>query len=286
MAPTPSPARQDGAVTGPTAGARRPSYAVNISILLTDLPLLRRPAAAAAAGFGAVELWWPFEVAVPGDREVDALVAAVADAGVRLTGLNFAGGDMTAGDRGLLSSPGRSGEFRDNVDVVAGIGERLGCRVFNALHGNREDGVDPRVQDELAAENLALAARAVGRSGGTVVVEPLSGVDAYPLRTAADAVAVLDRVGEPNLALLADLYHLATNGDDVDAAIAAHADRVGHVQVADVPGRGAPGTGTAPLQRWLAALADAGYDGWVGLEYSDAGPDPFAWLPRERRRPA
>jgi hydroxypyruvate isomerase len=273
-------------VTDPAPGVRTPSYTVNISILLTDLPLLQRPAAVAAAGFGAVELWWPFEAVVPADREVDALVAAVSDAGVRLTGLNFAGGDMAAGERGLLSSPSRSAEFRDNVDVVAGIGERLGCRVFNALYGNREDGVDPRAQDDLAAENLALAARAVGRAGGTVVVEPLSGVDRYPLRTAADAVAVLDRVEAANTGLLADLYHLAANGDDVDAAITTYADCVRHVQVADVPGRGQPGTGGAPLPRWLAALARAGYDGWVGLEYKATGPDPFAWLPRERRRPA
>ena len=115
-------------------------YAVNCSILFTELPLLERPAAAKQAGFDAVEFWWPWPVAVPGDAEIDEFVAAVTDAGVQLIGLNFAAGDMPGGDRGLVSWPARSGEFRDNVDVTVGIGERLGCRAFNALYGNRDRG--------------------------------------------------------------------------------------------------------------------------------------------------
>jgi hydroxypyruvate isomerase len=77
-------------------------FDVNCSILFTELPLLRRPAAARAAGFDAVEFWWPFTEPVPGDREVEAFINALADAGVRLAALNFAGGDLAAGDRGLF----------------------------------------------------------------------------------------------------------------------------------------------------------------------------------------
>lgn len=263
-------------------------YEVNCSILLTELSLLERPAAVKAAGFDAVEFWWPFAEAVPADKDVDAFVAAVQDAGVQLVGLNFFAGDMPAGDRGLVSWPARSAEFRDNVDVTVGIGERLGCGAFNALYGNRVDGVTPEAQDELGAENLALAARAAARIGGTVLVEPVSGAGRYPLLSAADALAVIDRTGEPNVGLLADLYHLAVNGDDVDAVIAQHAARVAHVQIADAPGRNEPGTGTLPLDRQLAALEAGGYAGWVGLEYKPAttSADSFAWLPRERRAAA
>src|SRR5215211_4051564 len=82
-------------------------------------------------------LRWPFPEAVPADAEVEAFVRAVADAGVRLVGLNFAAGDLAGGDRGLVSWPARSAEFRDNVEATVGIGERLGCRAFNALYGNR-----------------------------------------------------------------------------------------------------------------------------------------------------
>jgi hydroxypyruvate isomerase len=265
------------------------AYEVNCSILFTELPLLERPAAAREAGFDAVEFWWPFAVAVPADGEVEAFVRAVGDAGVRLVGLNFFAGDMPGGDRGLVSWPARSGEFRDNVEVTVGIGERLGCRAFNALYGNRVEGADPAAQDDLAVENLAFAGRAAARIGGAALVEPVSGAPRYPLRTAADAVGVIDRVagetGVGNLGFLCDLYHLAVNGDDLDRVITTYGDRVAHVQIADAPGRHEPGTGTLDLDRYLGALTAAGYRGWVGLEYvpSRTSADSFAWLPRERR---
>lgn len=261
----------------------QPTYTVNCSILLTDLPLLERPAAAAAAGFRGIELWWPFATPTPAADEVDALVRAIDAAGVQLTGLNFDAGDMPAGDRGLVSWPEHAARFRANLDAVTAIAERTGCRAFNALYGNRLDGVDAAEQDELAAENLARAARAVARVGGTVLVEPVSGAPRYPLLTAADAVAAIDRAGEPNVGLLLDVYHLAVNGDDVDAAIATHRDRVAHVQVADAPGRGEPGTGDLPIERWVKDLRAGGYDGWVGLEHRQTTADPFAWLPAGER---
>jgi hydroxypyruvate isomerase len=163
---------------------QHPRYEVNCSILFTELPLLERPAAARAAGFDGVEFWWPFAAAVPPDAEVEAFIRSIGDAGVQLAGLNFFAGDMPGGDRGLVSWPARSDEFRDNVAVTVGIGERLGCRAFNALYGNRVEGADPAAQDDLAVENLAVAGRAAGRIGGTVLVEPVSGAPRYPLRTA------------------------------------------------------------------------------------------------------
>jgi hydroxypyruvate isomerase len=264
-------------------------YEVNCSILFTELPLLERPAAARAAGFDAVEFWWPFAEAVPSDRDVDAFVSAVQDAGVQLAGLNFFAGDMPGGDRGLVSWPARSAEFRDNIDATVGVGERLGCQAFNALYGNRIDGVTAEQQDELGAENLALAAQAAARIGGTVLIEPVSGAPAYPLLTAADALEVMERVqaaaGVGNLGLLADLYHLAVNGDDVDKVIADDTPRIAHVQIADHPGRNEPGTGSLPLDRQLADLETRGYTGWVGLEYKPSGVsgESFGWLPRARR---
>jgi len=264
-------------------------YLVNCSILFTELPLLERPAAARAAGFDAIELWWPFPTASPSDTEVDRLVTAVTDAGVHLAGLNLYAGDMPGGDRGVVSWPGREDELRDSVDVAVVVGGRLGTQVFNALYGNRLEGASPQQQDELAVDNLAAAAKAAAGIGATVLVEPVSGAPRYPLRTAADVVAVLDRVeaasGAQGLRLLADLYHLAVNGDDLDAVVAEHGARVGHVQIADAPGRHEPGTGRLDLDRHLGALQAAGYTGWVGLEYVPATTtqDGLSWLPRERR---
>ncbi|MFY1691654.1 hydroxypyruvate isomerase family protein [Plantactinospora sp. WMMB782] len=264
-------------------------YDVNCSILFTELPLLDRPAAAKAAGFAAVEFWWPFAEAVPPAREVEAFLAAVHDADVRLVGLNLFAGDMPGGDRGVLSWPARTAEFRENVELVAMIGTATGCRSFNALYGNRTADLHPTVQEETAVANLAFAAATLARIGGTVLVEPVSGPQPYPLRTAADAVAVLDQLlverDVRNVALLADLYHLTVNGDDVPKVLAEHADRIGHVQIADAPGRHQPGTGELDLDDLLHQLERAGYHGWVGLEYLPDGPsaESFGWLPRHRR---
>jgi hydroxypyruvate isomerase len=257
------------------------SYTVNCSILLTDLPLLERPAAAKAAGFDAVEFWWPFEESVPADQDVEAFVRAIEDAGVQLTGLNFNAGNMPGGDRGLVSWKGRCGEFTENVAVVAAIGERTGCKAFNALYGNRQPEHTPEAQDELAVKNLVAAAEGVARIGGTVLLEPVSGAEAYPLKTAQDALDVIARVrqaGAQNVKLLADFYHLAVNGDDVEAVVEAHAADFGHIQIADAPGRNEPGTGELPLQRWIERSRQLGYTGPIGLEYKASQEDPFAWV--------
>ncbi|GIJ45445.1 hydroxypyruvate isomerase [Virgisporangium aliadipatigenens] len=256
-------------------------FDVNLSILFTELPLLERPAAARAAGFDAIEFWWPFPVAVPDDADVDRFVDAVAAAGVSLVGLNFFAGDLPAGDRGLLSWPGRRAEFRDSVAVAIDIAERLGCPAFNALYGNRVDGYAPAAQDELALENLTFAGEAAARIGASVLLEPLSGAPRYPLRRAADALAVLDRLPRrTNLRLLADLYHLAVNGDDLGAVVRGLIGRIGHVQLADAPGRHEPGTGALDVRGLLTALGAAGYTGHVGLEYvpSVSTVDSFGWL--------
>lgn len=266
-------------------------FTVNLSILFTELPLLERPAAAARAGFTAVELWWPWvDTPTPPRAELDALGRAVEDAGVRLTGLNLYAGRLPGPDRGALSLPGEESErFRANIDVAAELARSLGCTALNALYGNRVDGVDPAAQDALALENLVLAARAADRIGAVLLVEALNSTESprYPLVSAAAAAAVVDRVnaatGLGNARFLMDLYHLAMNGEDLPRVIDTHAAVTGHVQIADSPGRGAPGTGGLPLEDLLDRLRAAGYDGLVGLEYKPGdrpGAGPFDWLPR------
>ncbi|MBA2809959.1 TIM barrel protein [Streptomyces sp. KM273126] len=269
-------------------------FTVNLSILFTELPLLERPAAAAAAGFSAVELWWPWvDAPTPERSELDALKKAIEDAGVQLTGLNLYAGQLPGPDRGALSIPGEESErFRANIDVAAGFAASLGCTALNALYGNRVDGADPAEQDELALEHLVLAARAADRIGAILLVEALNKPESprYPLVSAPAAVEVVDQVnrasGLGNARFLMDLYHLSMNGEDLPQVIATYADRTGHVQIADNPGRGAPGTGTLPLQELLDQLHKAGYAGWVGLEYKPGdrpSAEAFEWLPREAR---
>ncbi len=264
-------------------------FDVNLSLLFTELPLLERPAAAAAAGFDAVELWWPWpDDPTPARGRLAALRAALEDAGTRLVGLNFYAGQLPGPDRGALSLPGAPADrFRANVEVAVEFGASVGCRAFNSPYGNRTDGLDPAQQDELALTNLAFAARTAAEAGGTVLIEALNAVESprCPLVRADTAVDVVRRVNEAtgldNARFLMDLYHLAMNGEDIPAAIARHTALTGHVQIADRPGRGAPGTGSLPLGDLLDALRAAGYDGWTGLEYLP-GPNgsaaSFDWL--------
>jgi hydroxypyruvate isomerase len=256
-------------------------FDVNCSILFTELPLLRRPAAAKAAGFDAVEFWWPFAEPVPADHVVDGFVAALADAGVQLAGLNFAAGDMAAGDRGWVSDPMKITQFRDNVDVCVGIAGRTGCRVLVALYGNRPG------KDDLAVLNLMIAARAAATAGATVVIEALNSREnpRYPVTSSAIAIEVIDAVraeGAPNVAFLADLYHLAMMGEDLPAVLADHQDYIAHIQIADVPGRGAPGTGNLDFEVLFGLLAARNYPGWIGCEYRHndiaTTPETFSWL--------
>ncbi|MEV7193773.1 TIM barrel protein [Streptomyces sp. NPDC093510] len=269
-------------------------FNVNLSILFTELPLLERPAAAAKAGFGAVELWWPWvDAPTPEQSELDALKKAIEDAGVRLVGLNFYAGRLPGPDRGALSIPGEESEkFRANLAVAADFAKSLGCTALNALYGNRVDGVDPAVQDELALENLVLAAREADRVGAILLIEALNKPESplCPIVSAPKAIEIVDKVnaatGLGNAKFLMDLYHLSMNGEDLPQVIEQYAARTGHVQIADNPGRGAPGTGSLPLEGLLDQLRKTGYEGWVGLEYKPGdtpSAESFDWLPTEAR---
>jgi hydroxypyruvate isomerase len=233
--------------------------AVNVSIRYPDVPVMRRAERARRDGYTAIESWWPFPTAGPPVAEVDAFVASVQDADVELIAMNLFGGDMAAGERGIASDPRRRPEFDDSLAVALDVGRRLRTRMFNTLVG-----VGPL--RDLAAERLAMAARAAEIEERRILIEPLSGVEDYPIMTASDAFTLAAALGR-GAGVLGDLYHLAVNGEDVDAVIAARGADLAHVQLADAPGRGAPGTGTLPLQRWVAALERVGYRGWVALEH-------------------
>jgi hydroxypyruvate isomerase len=263
-------------------------YLANCSLLFTELPLLDRPAAAKRAGFDAIEFAWPFDSAQPSDADVEALIRALGDADVSLIGLSFFAGDVSAGDIGVLSMPARSDEFRESVVLAVSIGERLAVSYFNALYGNRVEGLDHSTQDELALNNLAFAAERAARIHASVLVEPVSNCERYSLRTTADAAAVVDQLrasGSSNVALLLNAYHRASNRLDPTEEIAAYADRIGHMRIGDTPGGGEPGSGDLAFDDLLSALSTHGYEGWVSLAYEPTTTtlESLDWLPRERR---
>ena len=266
----------------------RLAYALNCSTLLLDLPLRERPAAAAALGFRWVEMWWPFGPAVPSRAQMDEFVHVIEDAGVRLACLTLANADRSHRADGELTLDGPLPVLVENAAVAAELGARLGCHLYNRRWSMRRDDLDPKEQDDRAVQAFGAVAAAVAPYAGTLLTEAVSNVDRYPVKRTRDALALLDRIRAEtdarNVAMLADLYQLAIGGDDVDHEIATNGGRFAHVQIADSPGRGRPGSGKLPLGRWLSALADRGYHGLVGLEYwANDDPDPFSWVSPERR---
>jgi hydroxypyruvate isomerase len=265
-------------------------FAVNISMLFTELPLLERPAAAAAAGFDAVEVWWPFDSATPPVHAVDAFADAVTEPGVSLAALNLFAGDLGAGDRGVLSHPDRAEEFAACLPIAADLAGGLGCPVLHALYGNRRDDLDVGVQDELAVQMLARAAQIAAAAGTTVVVEAMNPTEQprFPLHSTDAAVRLVDSLHQAagvDLGILYDAYHMQRAEGDLIATIRRHAHRFSHVQIADAPDRTPPGTGEIAYPRVLAALEATGYEGFVGLEYRPLGSSEasLAWVDRWRQ---
>ena len=211
----------------------------------------------------------------PSDAEVDAFVAAVTDAGVQLVGPELLRRRHARRRPRPVSWPARSSEFRDNVDVTVGLGERLGCRAFNALYGNRIDDATPEEQDALAAENLALAARAARRIGGTVLVEPVSGAPRYPLLTAADALA-RDRPGRrrtTSRCCSTSTTSRSTATTSTPRSTRARPAGSGTCRSPTPPAATSPAPGSSTSTPTSTRIAATGYDGWVGLEYKPSGAE-------------
>jgi hydroxypyruvate isomerase len=257
-------------------------YSVNVSILFTEVPFLERFARAREAGFTAVELWWPR------GEDLSATRAAIEDAGVDVILLNFDAGDMPAGDRGLISDPSRRDAFRENVPVALELARAVGCTKLNALAGHELPDHEREAQLELARENVGFAADAAAEQGADVLIEAVNTIENGPyLFSRTDQAADFARsVGRDNVRLQYDAYHMQRMEGNLVATIERHFDAIAHVQIADSPGRGQPGTGEINFDYVLGRLEELGYDGYVGLEYKPPGGDTEAslgWLPRELR---
>jgi hydroxypyruvate isomerase len=186
----------------------------------------------------------------------------------------------------VLSHPESEATFREHVPVGLDIARRAGCGLLNALYGNRSPVTTSRTADEqraTALRNFAFAAARAREQGATVLLEPLNPHEnpLYPVTRLDDAAQVVSEVGGPaaGMGLLFDAYHVQRTEGDLVARFERHAEFVRHVQVADAPRRSAPGTGEIAFERLLPAVQEAGYDGFVGLEYARMAEDEgFGWI--------
>lgn len=251
--------------------------AANLSMLFGELPLSERVVAAAAAGFDGVEIQFPYEL--PAIRLKEALAAA----GMPLLLINLPAGDLMAGGPGLAAVPARQDAFDAALQEALSYAAMVRPAMINVLPGRLAEGLSREQALACLIGNLRQAAEAFQLLGIGVLVEAINPLDmpGFLLNTPEQLDALLKAVNHPNLTAQYDLYHMARQGLDLAAGIELLAGRIGHVQFADCPGRGAPGSGELDFDVALAALRRCGYRGWLGAEYrpGDAGTQAsLGWL--------
>ena len=256
-------------------------FCANLGFLFTEHPFRERFAAAAACAFAGVEFMSPYEY------EAGDLAALLAANAQELVLFNLPAGDWVAGERGIACHPDRIGEFDAGLERAIGMATALGCTRLNCLAGLAPAGVGEQSLRATLIRNLRLAAPACARAGIRLLIEPInSRVDmpGFWLDTPAKAMAIIDAVGDDNLGLQFDIYHAEVMGCDLVRQLRECLPRIGHIQIADAPGRHEPGSGGIDYDGLFGLLGELGYGGWIGCEYRPRGrsKDSLGW--RERWR--
>jgi hydroxypyruvate isomerase len=243
-----------------------PKFAANLTMLWNELGFLERFDAAAAAGFRGVEFLFPYafpaaEIAQRLSRNRLSLVLH-----------NLPAGNWEAGERGIACHPNRVGEFQDGVGKAIEYAKALGVPQLNCLAGIAPQGVAPDTARATFVANLAFAAGKLEAEGCRLLIEPINTFDipGFFLSRTQQALDIIAATGSDNLFVQYDIYHMQRMEGELANTIKAHLARIGHLQLADNPGRNEPGTGEinyAFLFRHIDAL---GYEGWIGCEYKPA----------------
>ncbi len=251
-------------------------FSANLSTLFQELPLAARFEAAAQAGFEAVELWFPYEIAAAQMREL------LTTHGLRCIGINTPAGDVQRGDWGLAADPARRAAFDASVEQAFDYAQAIGCPSVHVMAGQIAPGAPFAPAWDHYIDCMGTAADRAAVRGLTVMIEPLNRIDRphYLLNTQAQALDVLAALGRPNLKIMLDLYHVQRGEGNLLERMRASLPHAAHVQIADNPGRHEPGTGEIRFDTVFAEIERSGYAGMIGCEYLPSGAtlDSFGWL--------
>jgi hydroxypyruvate isomerase len=254
-----------------------PRFAANLAYLFTERPLIERFAAAAVAGFRAVELQVPY------DHAPSAIRAELDRHGLAVLGINTAPGQSAAGEFGVAAVPGREREFdtlfKQALDYVTAIG---GCQI-HCLAGKVPPEQRPAAEMTFV-RNLMRAADAAREKNITLLIEPINPRDRpdYFLTRAEQAADIIAKVERANVRIQFDFYHAQIVGGDLIRRFEKHLPFVGHAQIAAVPSRHEPDEGEVNYPEIFTALDRLGYGGWVGCEYRPRAKteDGLGWARR------
>ena len=243
-----------------------PKFAANLLMLFTEVPFLDRFERAAQAGFAAVEFLFPYAFSA---EEIKQRLHAHR---LKLVLHNLPAGDWEAGERGIACLPDRTDEFREGVAKAIAYATLLGVPQLNCLAGKAPIGADDVVLRKTFVGNLKFAAAELNKAGLRLLIEPINSFDipGFYLNRTAQALAILDQVGAANAFVQYDIYHAQRMEGELAATMQKHLARIGHIQLADNPGRNEPGTGEINWPFLFAHLDRIGYTGWIGCEYKPA----------------
>jgi len=243
-----------------------PRFAANLTMLFNEVPFMERFEAARSAGFEAVEYLFPYAYSQ------QELAAALKKNELKQVLHNLPAGNWEAGERGIACHPDRVGEFREGVGQAIAYATALGCPQVNCLAGKVPAGVSGEQARATFVANLKFAAAELKAAGIRLLIEPVNSYDipGFFLTRTQQALSILDEVGSDNLFVQYDIYHAQRMEGELGNTLQNHLSRIGHIQLADNPGRNEPGTGEINYA-WLLRHIDAiGYTGWIGCEYKPA----------------
>jgi hydroxypyruvate isomerase len=253
-----------------------PQFAANLTMMFNEVAFPQRFAAAAAAGFKAVEFLFPY------DHSPQEVSSWLNENGLENVLFNLPPGDWAAGERGIAALPGREAEFQAGVERGIEYALALGTPRLHMMAGLVAAGADRRIHRECYLGNLRHAARAAAKHGISVLIEPINGRDmpGYFVHTQAEAHALREESGEPNVKVQMDFYHAQIVEGDLAHTFKKHFDGIGHVQIASVPSRNEPDDGEVNYPYLFRLLDELGYEGWIGCEYRPRGKteDGLGWL--------
>jgi hydroxypyruvate isomerase len=243
-----------------------PRFAANVSTLFTETGFLERFAAARKAGFRAVEYQYPYDFAA---AEVGR---AARDAGVEVVLHNMPQGDAQRSERGTACLPGREQRFRDDLERAIEYARAARCGSLHVMAGVVPPGADRAPLHATYVANLKHAAKRLCEERMRLLIEPLSDrtVANCFLRSSAQAARALEETGAANAYLQYDLFHMQIMEGNLAATIERLLSRIGHLQIADVPGRHEPGSGEINFDFLFRHVDALGYAGWIGCEYNPA----------------
>jgi hydroxypyruvate isomerase len=240
-----------------------PKFAANLTMLFNEVDFLDRFEAAARAGFKGVEFLFPYAY------DKDVLAERLRKHKLVQVLHNLPGGDWSKGERGIGCHPDRVGEFQDSIAKAVEYARALGCKQLNCLAGIAPKGVVPEKLRETFVANLKFAATKLKEAGIGLLIEPINTRDipGFYLCHSAQARAIIEEIGSDNLRLQYDIYHMQNMEGDLARTIERNLDVIGHMQLADNPGRNEPGTGEINFPFLFSFLDRIGYQGWIGCEY-------------------